>query len=314
MQSEAERKFWETPELLETLFLSLDLESTLNLARLMKQENLEHSMTSKVWSKLVGQNCPSVESGLALGGYTVEKDRLQEAKEVVKKLATILKLMKDRKDFLLDLLDVICERVPSIVQLFHLNQLRMVCPRHPDPHSISSAGFLLLEEVEGVLETAEQRIESIEVTSLSEQALSAIVSRMSRQQEAVTSIRIGHSVEIDSEKGAQAFFNLMSSQVESEIGVKVMGSIGRGGWEALGNATQLHPGVVGRIVTTKASLAEARKEDIKKVWEALSPEGSWGFDIYQTAEVRKGIVRSGMLCVEKPVDDWRRLEQILSMS
>ena len=58
--SEAESKFWETPELLETLFLLLDLESTLSLAGLMDQENLQHSMTSKVWSKLVSQNCPSV--------------------------------------------------------------------------------------------------------------------------------------------------------------------------------------------------------------------------------------------------------------
>ena len=94
-----------------------------------------------------------------------------------------------------------------------------------------------------------------------------------------------------------------------------MGSIGRGGWEALGNATQLQPGVVSRIVTTKPSLAEARKEDVKTIWEALSPaEGSWGFDIYKTAEGHRGIVRSGLLCVEKSVDDWRRLEQILSMS
>ena len=37
-QSEAERRFWETPELLETLFLSLDdLESTLSLARVVDQ-------------------------------------------------------------------------------------------------------------------------------------------------------------------------------------------------------------------------------------------------------------------------------------
>ena len=40
-QSEAERKFWETPELLETLFLTLDLESALSLARLLDQENLQ---------------------------------------------------------------------------------------------------------------------------------------------------------------------------------------------------------------------------------------------------------------------------------
>ena len=256
-QSEAERKFWETPELLETLFLSLDLQSTLSLARLLDQENLQRSMTSKVWSKLVSQNCPSVENGLLFGRFgtppkqqptAIERERLQEALHAVKNLANILKLMKEPKDLLLDLLDVICKRIPATA---HSNQLQMVCPRHPDPHSISPAGFLLLEEVEGILGTAEQRIESIEVGCLSEQALSAIVSRMSRQQEAVTSIRIAHSLEIDSEKGAQAFYNLMSSQVEPVIGVKVVGSIGAGGWEAVAKAMQLQPGVVGRLVTTR---------------------------------------------------------------
>ena len=73
-QSEAERKFWETPELLETLFLTLDLQSSLSLACLLDQENLQRSMTSKVWSKLVSQNCPSVEDGLLLGGHDVEGD------------------------------------------------------------------------------------------------------------------------------------------------------------------------------------------------------------------------------------------------
>ena len=72
-QSEAERKFWETPELLETLFLSLDLQSSLSLARLLDQENLQRSMTSKVWSKLVSQNCPSVERGLLLGGMMLRE-------------------------------------------------------------------------------------------------------------------------------------------------------------------------------------------------------------------------------------------------
>ena len=43
-QGEAEAKFWETPELLEKLYFTLDLDSTLSLARVMNKEILKTSM------------------------------------------------------------------------------------------------------------------------------------------------------------------------------------------------------------------------------------------------------------------------------
>ena len=49
-QREAEAKFWATPELVENLFSTLDLDSTLSLARVMNKEILKRSMTPKVWS------------------------------------------------------------------------------------------------------------------------------------------------------------------------------------------------------------------------------------------------------------------------
>ena len=106
-QSEAEQKFWETPEMLETLFSWLHLESTLNLARVMDKQSLQSGITSKVWNKLIRYNCP-VDSFHTLG--------LQEAhQQAMKNLATILKLMGQPKDLLLDLLDVICEGLPPLV-------------------------------------------------------------------------------------------------------------------------------------------------------------------------------------------------------
>ena len=39
-QGEAEAKFWATPELLEKLYSTLDLDSTLSLARVMNREIL----------------------------------------------------------------------------------------------------------------------------------------------------------------------------------------------------------------------------------------------------------------------------------
>ena len=55
-QGEAEAKFWETPELLERLLSTLDLDSTFSLARVMNKEILKRSMTAKVWTTLVRQS------------------------------------------------------------------------------------------------------------------------------------------------------------------------------------------------------------------------------------------------------------------
>ena len=166
-QSEAERKFWETPELLETLFSWLDLKAILNLARVMDKESLQGGITSKIWNKLIRHNCPVDESGRLFGGFLVDRDsfltmyhdlNLQEAQHAVRSLATILELMEQPKDLLLDLLDMICEGLPPVMRS---NQLQMVCPRHPEPHNVSRFGFLLLEEVESGLGRTEQRVQPV---------------------------------------------------------------------------------------------------------------------------------------------------------
>ena len=48
-QREAEAKFWATRELVEKLFSTLDLDSTLTLALVMNKEILKRGMTPIVW-------------------------------------------------------------------------------------------------------------------------------------------------------------------------------------------------------------------------------------------------------------------------
>ena len=312
--SGAEDKFWETPELLETLFSLLDLDSILNLARVMDKEIFKSGMTSKAWNMTIKHNCPVDVRGRLFGGFLVDRDsfqrmyhelKLQEARLAMKNLATILKLMGQPKDLLLNLLDVICEGLPPVTG--RVNQLEIVCPRHPDPHNISPAGFLLPEEVESVLRTTEQRIQSMEVGFLCEATISAIGSRMSRQQEPVASIRIRFRVDIESGRGAQAFFTLMSGQVEhqdEQIDL-VVGSLGGDGWEAVAKAIQLQPNLVSWVKTSKPSVAEAKMDDIKDI---LGTEGLDGFKIFQTtAEVFERFSDSYF------IDDCKRLEQLLDM-
>ena len=252
-QSEAERKFWETPELLETLFSWLDLKAILNLARVMDKESLQVGITSKIWNKLIRHNCPVDERGRLFGGFPQDRDsfhrvyhnlKLQEAEHAVRNLATILKLMEQPNDLLLDLLDVICEGTPPLANvrrpLGASNQLQIVCPRHPEPHNVSTAGFLLLEEVERALGTTEQTLQTIDCDFLSEATISAIGSRMTRQQDPVTPVRFSSSgrIEIQTEKDAGVFHALMSGQVEfvEPINLVVQGSLGGEGWEAVAKA------------------------------------------------------------------------------
>ena len=230
----------------------------------------------------------------------------------MKNLATILKLMGQPKDLLLDLLDLICEGLPPLVDVV-TNQLQIVCPRHPEPHNVSPAGFLLLEQVESVLGSTEQRIQSMDVGVLSESILSAIISRMTRQQDPVPSIRIRHRITIETEKGASAFHTLMSGQVEQvdTVTLEVKGSIGEDGWGVVAKALQLKPDLVDWIWTSKPSLTEGKKDDVKKIWDTV---GIQGVELYQTASDVENVGSTWGFSVEKPDDGWERLEQILDMS
>ena len=92
-QSEAEWKFWQTPELIESLLLHLDSESTLRLAQ-------THLFTrsivqgNRVWKNVILQNSPMIyESN-------------------VEDLMAILRLMDDYSYNMMDLLDAICQDNP----------------------------------------------------------------------------------------------------------------------------------------------------------------------------------------------------------
>ena len=168
----AEKKFWATPELVENLIAHMDLGSTLQLAKV-------HSLTLDIlegssyqWQKFVRRNCPHDLTNSDSENPDLEETPalLQERVEVVRLLADFLKLMKDWKKPLLVLLDIICERFAFTketpdedVDAFQ-GQLQTVvqlnCPIHPG-HSVTRAGFLLLEEVEGILGTSEQSVTEV---------------------------------------------------------------------------------------------------------------------------------------------------------
>ena len=94
------------PELVEKLLPFLDLESTLHLAQTheLTQDILQGSFA---WNKLIRRS--RLQDGGSLGE---DAGLLEEKIDAVKLLVAILKLMKDPKANMLDLLDTVCKRCP----------------------------------------------------------------------------------------------------------------------------------------------------------------------------------------------------------
>ena len=139
--------------------------------------------------------------------------------------------------------------------------------------------------MEGVFGTTVQTLKSVAVGELSEEGLSAVCSRLSRQQE-------------------EEIVTLNAKVLQVDV------TVGQEGWQALARAVKANPNGVWRMEASKDSLVEARKEDVKDIWEAVR-------DIFivwiSDPEMWDG---SGPDCLmeEKPEGTWEMLEQILDFT
>ena len=138
-----------TPELVEHLLSFLDAPSILNLAR--AHDYTVHVLQKPlVWEKVIRRACPfgrEEEDGSLLNTIMVERKRDQ-----VRALVGLLELLEDRDDHHLDLLRLICKRFPPPITAAFWQQRvdlsdSMIGPGCP----VSPLGFLLLEEVEGLV-------------------------------------------------------------------------------------------------------------------------------------------------------------------
>ena len=300
---EAKSKFWKTPELVEKLVSLLDPVSTLGLVQseVLDKKILQKSLSLSAWNQIIRRSS-------SYGGGPHREGLLE--KEDVKDAVKILKLMKleDPSMYLLPLLDVICQFLPGKV-------VEVICPCHSNPHSISSDAFLLLEEVESAFGTSEQSIKSIPAGNLYGPLLAAVVSRMSRQKEEVVSVHV-HTIFIKSKGDAHAFATLLQAQAASTRILQVIGSIGEDGWRVLARALQLKPNMVVEVCvsTSRQGFAEAGKENIKEIWDAMGIEA--GFIVSNT-KVDHCLDVLSVLPEDYEYDwarAWTRLEQILDMT
>ena len=304
-QADAVQMFWKLPKLIGRLVSFLDLRSTLRLlqSHLMDKQILQKSFSTKAWIQLIRRS-PLGEDGLLHG-------------DGVEDLTKILKLMQleEPSTFLLPLLDLICELSPDVSSPFQ-EHIVITCPCHTEPHIISTAAFLMLEEVEGAFGTAEQSIQSLakvgcDVTwRARDPGWLAITSRMGRQREMVTSINDvrfyvnGHTT--------QVFATLMRAQEVSfeHLSFGFREKLGDEGWQVVAEAFRGNPNVVAKeTCINKGELADMVREINMGVWDTTTGRfGVWG-------QWRLG---SGFLEVDKSRyerDDARaRLQQISEMT
>ena len=127
-----------------------------------------------------------------------------------------------------------------------------------------------------------QTLKSVAVWELSEGGLSAVCFRMSRQQQEMVTL------------------NVEVLQVDK--------SVGQEGWQALARAVKAKPNCVWRMEASKEGLVEARREDVKDIWETVRDECFivWISDI----EMWDG--RSAD-CLD-PEGTWEEVEEILDFT
>ena len=181
-----------------------------------------------------------------------------------------------------------------------------------ETHKVSFPGFLILEkEVEGLLGSTVQSIERVSCKyNLHEPFLSALSNRISRQQSVVSMISVGRDLEITSKRDVLAFRTLLQAEEVTMVNLKIEGEIREEGWKMVATAMKTRPGVVSRTVwTSKEVLEDGRKEDIKDIWEAVRRS-------FFISESRFNMGEDDFfwsLRVEKPKDDWKKLERLLDM-
>jgi len=306
------------PELVEKLLEYLDEISILSIVgvKLLTVEVLQTaSGTSKRYeSKPLGK---LIRKELGFG----QPQTLEEQRTKVQRISrTLLAQLGSPQPLLQELLDVICAEHKYVKRQWQESVIRMSCPLHTY-HSVYPEGFILLEDCEGTIGSTEQRIRKIELSGcIREILLPALVSRVSRQLVAVETLTwFSNTFEVDSKDQALGLNALLQrcDRVLNVQTVKVCGEIHVEGWEALAKALTKHPCHANSIFSSKKRMLQARREDLRTIWEAMPGRSnglrsSWvvdGRNLESWAHVEKRFNKAsaGLKAEEKSEQAWMDL-------
>ena len=257
-----------------------------------------HQLTAQVleegtrtWEKLVKRSCPFYEHYKELD-YTnfhvsyrgCVEDRLSRQKVNISHLTSILREMENPKLPLLELLHTICERFPPVVfppeekgrpMAFHLS-----CPCKRS-HAVTHLGFLLLEEVEGGLESAEQQVKTVFLGCLWGPCFSPLESRARRQQRSVNKVEADVFI-FKEEKDMEKLLSLRQNcqkltfgEVAVLDGLDDKGDLTRHGqdfWAQLAKALKLDNLDIHTVGAHRDDLLLGRREDLRAIWDAQAAD------------------------------------------
>ena len=329
-ESEAMKKFWEIPELVERLFTFLDASSTLSLAR-------AHPPTVRIlqrgfnWIQFIRRSCPSPainyegKSHLSDCDWAIEA--AEQKKQELRPVVQLLKMMKTSQPFLLDLLDIICETFggeESFQDRFGAS-IEMACPRHAANHTVDAVGFLLLEEVEAAMGSAEQKLKWLQISQLVGDLVSAFRARVLRQEGVATEIR-AYNFYCCEQIDAEFLLTLVQRCESLELAtVYVFGAIGARGWSLLAEAISLLQDLPTISVASRQVLLDGDKEDLRKIWDVVPLGGHWSVQVDRNGAAEPGlIINKGMdittgleeeyMEEDDPEKAWAVLEKFLDKS
>ena len=279
-EENAVKKFLDNPDLVEKLLPYLDVFTVILLAESRVSCTVKLlQKSSAVWTKLVRRTFPGNQNWFdhpSSGRYwNFVKERFEEERIQILHLTSILAMMDNPKSHTLDLLEIICEKFPPIESPGRSEfSIQLGCPCHQSQHSVSPLGFLLLEEVEGALGSAQQEVLQIKVPFLVDPLMSALGSRVSRQQVKMTRMQSGPAV-CKNRKNAAHLFALMQNceSTQLRLSLHIEGNIEASGWADLARALSLltldpeDPPF--SVNATREAMKEARREDLKAVWDLL---------------------------------------------
>ena len=299
--SDAERKFWLTPELVEMLLLYLNSHSAAGLATLYPLVAQLYQRES-VWKNLVRKSICVYQD--------LQPETFEQLRGRVQDLVKILEEMDCPKPLLLELLDAICKITPSAEGQQHF---KLKCPRHIS-HSVSGMGFLLLEQVEQNFGTAELQVEEIRSVPLGMPPLgelvdplfSALSSRASRQRiDRLFTFHFICSTRVQAETFHALLQNCQSVHVTKLI---IYAGVGQEGWSAIAKGVRLHPQSF-TLRTRRDAMLESTREDLRTIWDAQA-DGDFGEWVVVAPPGNEGLKVDLRLAPGRE-QDWAKLQQLL---
>ena len=220
----------------------------------------------------------------------------------------ILRSKEDPWDAFRELLKEICKTFPAKDDQF----ARLSCPGDDsDVVSVSLVGFCLLEAAEDAMDSTEQNLKLIVVDILRTHLLTAVGSRLARQQMSAnvdTRIVVQSKILCLGEDCISAINSLLQhcGKVDLHGLLEVGRDIRREGWAALRQALSWRLHDIPHLDTGfKSYLTSARKEDLRGIWECISL--SWKFrEVFRgepfELEFEKQTGDKGLAALERFVD------------